>query len=215
MSSSYPLQATNTLMKTKFIANIVSIPLVILLSGCSPFSMLSNSYDIVSATWQGRGISQTTLDLAIMSKIKFSLLGTGLKVYNMVNYYTFEKRVLVWGNVETKEQKDKILAKIKEVPKVSEVLDCISVGNNDTFLSATNDKWINGKAILCLAGAKHIKSRNYKLMTHEGNIYVMGIASNTEELAYALNMLSYIKGVRKVVSFVRIPSIDHNSTDTL
>ena len=179
-----------------------------MLCGCNPVSWLSNSYDLASSPWQARGTGDTTIDLAVMSKTKITLLRKNRYLCNMVDFFVFEKRLLVWGSVETEKQRQSILKTLRTIPYVLEIIDCIQIDEARTNLHIANDKWLTTKVNVAMSNLKAIKSQNYKIITYKSAVHVMGIAKSITELAYTVDLISKITGVKKVISFVRVDSVD-------
>ena len=59
-----------------------------------------------------------------------------------------------------------------------------------------------------MALEKNIKSNNYKIETVNGTVYVIGITKSKDELSKALDLISKINGVKKVVNYVLIRPLE-------
>jgi len=78
-----------------------------------------------------------------------------------------------------------------------------------------SDSWISTQIESKLLFAKDIASVNYSTETIDGNVYLMGVAQNKEELENVAKIASQISGVKKVVSHVRIKGIPQNSPNRI
>jgi osmotically-inducible protein OsmY len=115
-----------------------------------------------------------------------------------------EGRVLLAGNVS--KMKTKFLAeKIAWMPSgVTEVIDEIEVKENYKISDSAKDTLITTKVKTRLALERDIKSNNYKIQTINSIVYVIGTTKSQEELSRAVDLISRIAGVKKVVTYVSV-----------
>ena len=55
-----------------------------------------------------------------------------------------------------------------------------------------------------LIAARDVKSLNFNIETYDGVVYLMGIARSQSELEEAAERASVVRGVQRVVSYVRV-----------
>ena len=78
------------------------------------------------------------------------------------------------------------------------------VFDNDYNVSSFRDSVISFRISWKLKGASEIHSNNYKYDVVDGNVFIIGLASDKEELKKTTNIISQINGVKKVVSYIKI-----------
>ena len=175
-----------------------------LLSGCLPAIIGSTAATGVMSVGQDRSFSELKTDVEIWTSIKNQFIQYNSKdLFKNVSVKVIEGRVLLTGNVE--KEKTKYLAeKISWMPKgVVEVINELDISNDaNGFKAIARDSTITTKVKTRLALEKEIRSNNYKIETVNGVVYVIGITKSKEELSKALDLISQISGVRRVVNYV-------------
>lgn len=118
---------------------------------------------------------------------------------------------MITGTVDTHKQHLDIIRLAWEAKGVKEVIDEVRIVNKKSNASSkektsdyAQDGWITTKVKALLLNDQNIASRNYHIKTLEGVVYMMGVAQSKEELNHAKDVVKDIKGVKKVVSYVRI-----------
>ena len=176
----------------------------IFLSGCLPAIIGTAATGIVS-TGQDRKFSELKNDIEIWTSIKNQFIQYNSRdLFKNVSVKVIEGRVLLTGNVE--KTKTKILAeKISWIPKgVNEVINEIDIKEDHSIKTSAKDTAITTHIKTRLALEKDIKSNNYKIETVNGVVYVIGTTKSQDELSKALDLISKINGVKKVVNYVLV-----------
>lgn len=113
-------------------------------------------------------------------------------------------RVLLTGVVDEPETKVDAAVLAWQAKGVTEVLNEIQVANTRKIKDYGKDQAIiaqlRGKLLL----EKNVKSVNYTIDAINGVVYLMGIAQNQQELKKVTFIASKIKGVKKVISHVKV-----------
>jgi len=115
-----------------------------------------------------------------------------------------EKVVLLSGNVPT--QKDKIEATriAWSAPGIEQVGNEVMVKDKQSFLRNTKDGILEKSVRARLTADKHVKARNFNVETHDGIVYLMGVARTDVELKRAAEIAATTRGTRQVISYARI-----------
>ena len=123
--------------------------------------------------------------------------------------------VLLSGNVPT--QKDKIeAARIAWSARgIEQVGNEIHIKDKQSFMRNTKDGLLEKKIRTRMTADRLVKARNYSIETHDGIVYVMGVARTSEELQRAAEIAATTKGAREVVSYARIADLPVNAAPTL
>ena len=85
-----------------------------------------------------------------------------------------------------------------------EVIDEIIVISDNYSIGSVADSMISSQIYMKLKATSGVTSRNYKYDVVDGVVYIIGKASTKAELQTVANTISQIKGVKKVVSYVKV-----------
>lgn len=187
---------------------IFASPLILigfLLSGCAPLILGGGAATgtVAAATTEERGISGFWDDTKIKSQILWHYSREAEALTYQVEVVVRQGRVLLTGSVDDPQLKVEAVKIAWKVPGVREVVDEISLENQETMASYTNDIWITTKVKSALLFERAIHSANYNVQTVNGVVYLMGIAPNRRELDKVIFLIRRITGVKEVVNFVQ------------
>lgn len=155
---------------------------------------------------QERGPEGTFDDAAIKTRITARWLDTDAAITNYVDLNVFEGRVLLTGDVPSPTLRDEAVAQTWKTDGVKEVINEIHLGDSSTIGTTAQDNWIQTRLRTELTFDGGVKSLNYSIETVDGVVYVLGVASSQDELTRVLNHARTMRGVQRVVSYVRIRS---------
>lgn len=173
------------------------------LSGCLPVVIGGTAAGVINSQSQDREFVKLKDDVKIWTSIKNQFLQYNSKdLFKNVSVKVVEGRVLLTGNVQ--KPKTRILAeKIAWVPNgVTEVINEIEINDKYGVKNIAHDTAITTKIKTRLALEKNIRSGNYKIETVDGTVYVIGTTKSQNELSRAIDLISKIGGVKKVVNYV-------------
>jgi osmotically-inducible protein OsmY len=177
--------------------------LLVVLTGCSPTTFLSSSMATLSTGSQERGFGGYITDGEISTRLNLVLFRRDFEMYQQVNVHVYEGRVLLTGNVPTPKIKEDVVKIVWQIPGVKSVMDETIVAPMRTFAQYIKDKWITTRIETALLFDQTIKSRNYDVHTQNGIVYITGMAQGDAELQRVLQKSQSIKGVVRVVAYVR------------
>lgn len=156
------------------------------------------------AVVQEKTIGESLDEASASSQIKALLLKKSAGRFRQVDVEVTSRLVLLTGRVETEEDKvaaDRIAWSVRTI---DEVANEIMVMPKTKMLENVNDEWITTKLRSRLIGDAEIKSVNYNIETFNGVVYLLGFARNQTELKRTAEHASLIKGVKRVVSYVKM-----------
>lgn len=114
------------------------------------------------------------------------------------------KRVMLTGNAKSEETVQNAVAIAWKAKGVQEVINEVRINPNSTLWDSANDglikKNLEGRYLI----TKGVWVINYSIDVVDGTIYLLGIVHNREELDKALEVARTTKGVKKVVSHLKI-----------
>ena len=87
---------------------------------------------------------------------------------------------------------------------VDQVGNEIHVGARDTFKASARDEFITDQVRARLLADSGVRSVNYNVETHQGVVYLLGVARSQVELDRASQIASLVPDVERVVTYVRI-----------
>jgi len=181
----------------KFCRPLLVLTLAAVLSGCAAVLVGGAVGGVMSASDRrtlGAQTEDAGIELKGASRIG-SVFGDAVHVY--VNSYN--RKVLLTGEVKDEATKARVEAEIKNIENVQSVVNEIQVSLFlPGFSARSNDALISTRVRGALVGTKDIYSSSFKVITEAGVVYLMGRVSQREGDAGA-EAARNIPGVAKVV----------------
>ncbi|NIZ03380.1 BON domain-containing protein [Thalassospira lucentensis] len=171
---------------------------------------------------------RTGNDQWLDTQIKSGILGEFAKLdhtYLMdVNVDIWKQEVLVTGMVDSKAKYYDVMSLIKQDKRIKTIHDHLEVadaakieayrkaedehGKNavptDSATQSVSDVWIEGQIKALLLAEKGVSSVNYRWQSVNNIVYIMGEAQTDPELKKVLSIVRRIKGVKRVVSYIKL-----------
>lgn len=115
-----------------------------------------------------------------------------------VNIASFNRKVLLTGEVRDEEMKAKVAREIGTIEGVESVINELAILGPSSFTSRSNDTLITGKVKASFVDEKHLAVNSIKVVTERGIVYLMGRVTEKEGML-AAQIASGVSGVQKVV----------------
>lgn len=115
-----------------------------------------------------------------------------------VNITSFNRNVLLTGEVPSENIKKEIGDLVKGVENVRNVTNEIAVAGISSFMSRSNDALITSKVKGRFIDAGKFQVNHVKVVTENGVVFLLGMV-NRKEAESAVEIASSTSGVRKVV----------------
>ena len=173
----------------------------VFLSGCTTISIgagIGGGYTAFRDKKLGDSINDSKIDI----EIKERLYKIDHKLQSDVSAVADRGCVLLTGVVSNPEYVSIAEKEAWAVNGVIEVNNHITVGEFSAS-DLVKDNYITTACKTALLSRKNVKSVNYKIKTYASIVYVLGIARSDDELKIALDAIQKVKGVKKVVSYVK------------
>ena len=139
------------------------------------------------------------IDDTIMQKnLSARLALTDKKYFLSIQSEVLDGRIFLSGKVDEPEEKIKITKMAWETKGVRSVKNAITIKGQSNFKSTAKDILITSQLRSALIFNKKTKARNYTLETINKNIYIFGIAMDSEEKEEVINEANKIYDVKKV-----------------
>ena len=122
-----------------------------------------------------------------------------------VSVSSYNRRVLVTGEVNTEEEKKKVISAISKVENVQLVVDELAVYIPSALSTQAKDALITTRVKAKLFDAKDLIASAFRVITERGTVYLMGIVTQ-READRATDLASRTPGVSKVVQVLEVVS---------
>lgn len=106
--------------------------------------------------------------------------------------------ILLAGQVPQVWQKNKAAEIVEKIPHVKQVYNLITIDSPSSTLTRLSDAWITTKVKARLIASNDLDASDFKVVTENGTVYLMGTVS-PEEANAAVRLASTTDGVEKVV----------------
>lgn len=122
-----------------------------------------------------------------------------------VNVTSWNRQVLLTGEVPTQEDRQKAEQTLREVENVRSVVNDLVVAPPSSLSQRSNDTLITSKVKASFVDAKDLVSAAFKVVTERGVVYLMGRVTQ-REATRATEIARGVSGVTKVVRVFEIIS---------
>ena len=176
-------------MITRSVAALIATAALGSLGGC--FAVQEKTF--------GESLDEMTSGTTIKSK----LFSAGSSRFGEVDVEVAGRFVLLSGRVPSEADKaeaERIAWSVSSVDEVANelVIDKFDMGRD------VNDRWITEQVRGRIVSDSDVKGVNYNIQVYNGVVYLLGIAKSEDELRRAAEHASKVKGVKKVVSYVKM-----------
>jgi osmotically-inducible protein OsmY len=145
-----------------------------------------------------RTLGAQTEDKSIVVKGEANIPGV-VPQGSHVNVTSFNRKVLLSGEVPDEASKAAAEREIKSLPGVEAVYNELAISGSSNFSSRSGDALVTSKVLASLVDAKDLYSSAFKVTTERGIVYMMGRVTEREGKR-AADIASGVSGVQKVVT---------------
>jgi osmotically-inducible protein OsmY len=173
------------------------------LSGCFPVMVGGAVMGALVATdrrTSGSVVEDEGIELRSSSRIKEALGDRG-----HVNVTSYNRQVLLSGEVPSAQDKQLVEQIVSRVDNVRNIVNELAVMGNASFTQRSSDSLVTGRVKAALVDAKDLFSNAFKVVTERGTTYIMGRVTE-REAKRATQVVSSTSGVQKVVRIFEIIS---------
>lgn len=115
-----------------------------------------------------------------------------------VNVNSFNRNVLLSGEVRDEAMRQSVEREIRNIPGVEGVTNELVIAGPASYTSRSNDALITTKVKASLVDMKTISAASFKVVTENGTVYLMGRVTQREGTV-AADVARSVSGVQKVV----------------
>lgn len=175
-----------------------------LMQGCIPI-VAGGAAATGKAVAEERTVGEAVDDASIWAEIKHHYIQTDInELVRDVNVEVNEGRVLLTGNVKDPNTRVEAVKQAWKPAGVKEVINEINIVDQTSLKDFAKDSWITTQIKSKFLLNQDIHSINYNVETINGVVYLLGIVQSQEELNNATNIAGTVRGVKRVVSYMRL-----------
>lgn len=171
------------------------------LQGCFP-AVVAGVGTGVSATIDRRTLGTQTEDEAIEWKAS-SRVGDKLRDRGHFNFTSYNRQVLLSGEVASDEIKADAERIVAAIPNVRGVFNELVVGGSSSLTARSGDAYTTSKVKARFVDAGKFNPLHVKVVTEAGSVFLMGLVTQAEADA-AIQVTRTTSGVRRVVPLMEI-----------
>ena len=182
---------------------LLSVCLGAALSACAPMMMGGAVMGTLIATdrrTSGMQVEDEGIELKGASRIRENLGERG-----HVNVSSYNRQVLLTGEVPSAQDKQAVEQILSKVENVRSVVNELGVQENTSLSQRSSDALVTGKVKASMVDAQDLFANSFKVVTERGTTYLMGRVTQ-REANRATDLVRSIEGVKKVVRVVEIIS---------
>ena len=187
--------------KKLFIALLLGATALPLLQGCFP-AVATGVGAGVSVAVDRRTLGTQTEDESIEWKAS-SRVGDKLRDRGHFNFTSYNRKVLITGEVASEEYKAEAGRIVSSIPNVLGVYNELVVGPSSSLTDRSNDAFITSKVKSRSVDNGKFNPIHVKVVTEAGTVFLLGMVTQAEADA-AINVARTTAGVRKVVPLMEI-----------
>lgn len=124
-----------------------------------------------------------------------------------VNVTSYNRQVLLTGEVPSAQDKQLVEQVVSKVENVRAIVNELGILGNSTLTQRTSDALVTGKVKASMLDAKDLFANSFKVVTERGTTYLMGRVTQ-REANRATDLARSTGGVQKVVRVLEIISED-------
>lgn len=115
-----------------------------------------------------------------------------------IEVVTFNRVVLLVGDVPNEEMKTQVSTIAKSVPNIQKLYNQITISGKPSALSRVNDSYITAKIKTQMVATEDLHSTEIQVVTVAGTVFLLGKLSQ-EQAQVATDIAQHVSGVEKVV----------------
>ena len=171
-----------------------------LLAGCVPLAVGGAVLIAADRRTSGAQLEDEGIELRALNRLREAFLE---RVH--INTTSYNRQVLLTGEVPTEADKQRAQEIISRVENVRSVVNELAVLGNTTLTSRSSDALVTGRVKASFVDAKDLYANAFKVVTERGTTYLMGRVTQ-REANRATEITRTIPGVQRVVRVLEIIS---------
>jgi osmotically-inducible protein OsmY len=174
------------------------------LSACVPLVLggaaVGGALVAVDRRTSGAQLEDESIELRASSRVRDALGSRG-----HINITSYNRQVLITGEVPTAQEKQTVEQVVTRVENVRGVVNELGVMPNTSLTQRSNDSLVTGRVKASMVDAKDLFASAFKVITERGTTYLMGRVTQ-REANRATDITRSTSGVERVVRVLEIIS---------
>ena len=170
-------------------------------AGCAPLlvggAVIGSGLVVTDRRTTGIQIEDEGIELRAASRVR------GLATLGRVSVTSYNRTVLITGEVPAEAEKAAVGNAVKQVENVRDVVNELVVAPNSPLGSRSNDAILSAKVKATFVDAKDLQANAFKVVAERGVIFLMGRVTE-REAARGAELASSVSGVNKVVRVLEL-----------
>lgn len=188
---------------SRFLLTLVAAgSLTLALSACAPLiiggAMVGGGMVAIDRRTSGAQLEDEGIELRANSR-----LGDALGDKAHINITSYNRQVLLTGEVASEKDKQTAETVVSKVDNVRAVVNELAVLGSSSLSQRSNDSLVTGKVKATLVDAKDISASAFKVTTERGVVYLMGRVTQ-REANRATDVVRTVSGVQRVVRVLEV-----------
>ncbi|MFY7907085.1 MAG: BON domain-containing protein, partial [Burkholderiaceae bacterium] len=122
-----------------------------------------------------------------------------------VSVTSYNRQVLLTGEVPTEQDKANVERMIGQIENVRSVVNELAVMGNTTLSQRSNDVLVSGRVKAAIVDARDLTVHAFKTVTERGTVYLMGRVTQ-REATRVTEVVRAVQGVQRVVRVLEVIS---------
>jgi osmotically-inducible protein OsmY len=177
------------------------------LPGCAPLVGAGAATVGIAAVKEG-GIKQSVSDATIQATINDLWFREDVDIFRKLDLTVNQGRVLITGIVQNPEHRVDAVRLAWKAKGVRQVINEIQIADGGGVTGYLSDSWIVTQIRTGITLDKEVQNLNYTIDAVGGTVYLMGVAQSRDELHRVLERARTTRGVKQVVSYVKLAGED-------
>ena len=174
------------------------------LTACVPLvvggAMAGGSLVAIDRRTSGAQLEDEGIELRAVSRMRSNI---GDRIH--VNLTSYNRQVLLTGEVPTAQDKQQVEQLVLGVENVISVVNELAVMSHSSLSQRSNDTFVTGRVKAMLLDAQDLQSNAFKVVTERGTTYLMGRVTQ-READRATSVVRATPGVQKVIRVFEVIS---------
>ncbi|BAC24597.1 yraP [Wigglesworthia glossinidia endosymbiont of Glossina brevipalpis] len=185
----------------KIIFSIIT-SFIVFISGCVSSTLILSSLAIKTSA-DPRSIGTQIDNFTLKVKIYKSILQNDLikTKESRISVIPYENKILIIGQVPNNYLFNHVQKIVQSFDYDKEIYNEIRIKNKISFMQNIKDSWISSQSYFYLIKSKNIKTKNLKILTENGEVFLLGNASQ-KEIKNIIKIISNIKGVNCIINIL-------------
>ena len=173
------------------------------LSACAPLVVGGVATGVLVATdrrTSGIQLEDEGIELRAANRLRDALGDKG-----HVNVTSFNRQVLLTGEVPTEQDKAMVERVVGQVENVRPVVNELGVMGNSSLTQRSNDALVSGRVKAAIVDARDLTIHAFKVVTERGTVHLMGRVTQ-REATRVTDVVRAVQGVQRVVRVFEVIS---------